>query len=654
MELARMFATLGFKVDQTGLNSFEEALRNLRGSAAKLSSNLRSVGTQLDSVKKKVTALNAALNQDTKTKKLGSNTQESYSRLAKYVERVNDANSGITKHAPTLITSLENIRAAVHKGANAWERYAKNINSAKEDMRTFKQSISDLRRGTGNVNVRNQYYGGGASVRSPFPTQQQAQDGGTSLMMLGGLKNFFRSMTPATALAGGAASAGFAVKEVVQSGREVQKMNQALLVATGDAEKQAEALAYVGKEAKRLGISYVELGQAYAKAKIAVGEQLNTNQLEKMLTGVAELATTLNLTQDDQKGVFRAMSQMFTKEKISLEEVNQMAERGIPAYKMMKDAAMSFYKVDNEGFQKLIQKGQVITKDIFPLMADQMSVMARRGGALEQAINSDVAAQQRLVNAWKKFSHTLMQSGVSSILAGIFNSLAFIVEVLDDFVKGLKSATSGVKAFFKPFKDLAAEFPVMAAVITTATIALSLFALGIKTTTLRMGLATLATKVLNAAMVVLRSTIFRVFVVLGLLYKVFNDFNDSFNKGQDNWVTYLSVQFQVLFAYIGLASSRLMHFYSLMKLLAKNPIDVGSDIVGNVSENFSPRDIGKGMLDRVEQRIIDLTIGTSTKAAKWMYAPEPKTTEEKTTKLEIKNDGKTKTIPLDGSTHKIP
>ena len=37
-----------------------------------------------------------------------------------------------------------------------------------------------------------------------------------------------------------------------------------------------------------------------------------------------------------------------------------------------------------------------------------------------------------------------------------------------------------------------------------------------------------------------------------------------------------------------------------------------------------------------------------------MNDQEPKTTEEKTTKLEIKNDGKTKTIPLDGSTHKIP
>ena len=555
MELARMFATLGFKVDQTGLNSFEGALRSLRSTAAKLNAELKPIGTQLDVLKKKASNLNKVLNQDVKTKKLGSNTQESYSRLAKYVERVNDANEGVTKHAPKLIESLGNIRAAVHKGANAWERYAKNINSAKEDMRTFKQSISDLRRGTGNVNVRNQYYGGQGGSRV-YNNQQQPQDNNTSLMMLGGIgggiKNFFRSMTPATALAGGAASAGFAVKEVVQAGREVQKMRQSLLVATGDAEKQAQALAYVDREAKRLGISYVELGQAYSKAKIAVGEQLSTGQLEKMLTGVAELATTLNLTQDDQKGVFRAMSQMFTKEKISLEEINQMAERGIPAYKMMKDAAMSYYKVDNEGFQKMIQKGSVITKEIFPLMAEQMSVMARRGGALEQATKSSVAAQQRLVDEWKKFSYEIMQSGLDKTLSFIFNKLADLLGIMTPFLKGLGAAAKAIYEVVASNKLLIA---------TLAAGVLGFIALRKAT-----GNASLAVSILNGNFLTVLKTIIRVggriFWIVGALAALAKGFYDvgKANEGTFNWVTVARAKFELLFSSFDLALTKFKLF----------------------------------------------------------------------------------------------
>ena len=85
-ELARMFASLGFKVDPTGADLFESKLRGLRESSANFARNLGVVGQQLDKVKSKVNSLNSAIGKDQRG--TGAGASAAYSKLAAYVERI--------------------------------------------------------------------------------------------------------------------------------------------------------------------------------------------------------------------------------------------------------------------------------------------------------------------------------------------------------------------------------------------------------------------------------------------------------------------------------------------------------------------------------------------------------------------------------------
>lgn len=577
MELARMFATLGFKVDQTGLKGFEDALRNLRGSAAKLSTNLRSVGTQLDSVKKKVTALNAALNQDIKTKKLGSNTQESYSRLAKYVERVNEANEGVTKHAPQLIKSLENIRGAVHKGANAWERYAKNINAAKEDMRTFKQSISDLRRGTGNVNVRNQYYGSGQSGASRLPAQPQpTQDPSTSMMLMGGLGNglrgFFRSMTPATALAGGAVSAGFAFKEVVQTGREMQKMRIVLQMASKDTQELNHNLEFVKNTSNEVGVNMIEFGQAYAKMLSATKavQTLDLSQKEKMFKDLSMYMVTIGSSADDQKGIFRALTQMFTKGKVQAEEMLQMAERGVPAAIEIRKAAVDGLKMTNEQFEKAQQKGQLDPAKLLPIMADNLARLAKESGAYEKASKSSQAAQERLMNRWREFADMLMQGGLDKGLALVFDGLAKILELLTPLIKGIGIAIKGLYDFGKAIVSFVKDNAVLVGTMTSLIATIGVF--------IKVGLSAKATTIAFGATVralfpILGTLLLRILPITAALWALYEAFTalSKHNAGEVNWITILSKEFELFYSEIDLATAKVELFFAKLNAYRQKP-----------------------------------------------------------------------------------
>ena len=86
-ELTRMFASLGFKVDDNGAAQFESRLRTLRENSAMFARNLGVVANKLTLVKKKVDALNRSLASDSKSSKSKNNKgmSESYSRLANYV-----------------------------------------------------------------------------------------------------------------------------------------------------------------------------------------------------------------------------------------------------------------------------------------------------------------------------------------------------------------------------------------------------------------------------------------------------------------------------------------------------------------------------------------------------------------------------------------
>lgn len=590
-ELTRMFASLGFKVDDTGAAQFESRLRTLRENSAMFARNLGVVANKLTLVKKKVDALNRSLASDSKSSKSKNNKgmSESYSRLANYVERVEQSHKSITTHEPVLVKALNNIRTTVWKGSNAWEVYRKNVSSANNEMRSFKQSMADMRRGTGSVAVNNKYYGGGQTSPRPsvaHPPQSPSSAGGAMMFgaLGGGVKDFFRSMTPATAIAGGLVSAGFAAKEVVQRGREMTKMNNVLLMAASGQEQYAEALQFVNKESHRLGQSTQELGMAFGKVLQSARGKMKYEDIEKVFTGFGELMTAMGANVDDQKGIYRAFGQMLTKGKIEAEEEGQMAERGLPAKELIKQSAMEVYGVDSAGYEKMRQKGAVKVEDIAVNLSNRMRAMANNNDALNKMLQTSGVAQQRFMNAIDKLSQTIMKSGLDKALFYVFSGMAKILEVIEPMIKGFGAMTKGLGDLTKVYFSFANENKTLMLGILATLLMIVRFTkasekAGVVTRILSGDITKLNGKYLALAGRVAKTTL----VVWGL-FEAMSALERS-NSGEVNWVTLLGAQFQILYGTIDLAAARVENFFLKLKYYAKNPTQLfGADSTFRASE----------------------------------------------------------------------
>lgn len=446
-QIASMFASLGFKVDTTGLDSFNSKLREVRGNTVVAARNIGNLAEKLRSASSALDGVNTRLDRIS-IKRANQNIADSYKSVASNVKLVEKALTSIQANQKGITKALGKIHASVKAGVPIWDSYRAGVRATRDELSAVNDRIREIRR---NSNTRISFEEGRPNRGGGSPRDRQGRGNSFFGDMFGGRGDFsggfFRSMLPAVALAGGLPSAGFAVKETVQAGRERMKMSNIMTASTKDAEEYAKAMAYVRAESNRLGQSTTEMGLGFAKVMQSVQGKLSLEKTQKIFTGFGELMTVMGNSADDQKGVYRAMTQMFSKGKIEAEEEGQMAERGLPMKELIKKAAMEVYKVDQVGYAKMRKAGTVKAEDVLPRVAELMSEMANKNDALDKALNQSVVKQQQFMNRLNDFAENIMTGGLDAMLGDIFDKLSALVDILSEI-------TTGAKEFKKSIDDL--------------------------------------------------------------------------------------------------------------------------------------------------------------------------------------------------------
>lgn len=111
-------------------------------------------------------------------------------------------------------------------------------------------------------------------------------------------------------------------------------------------------------------------------------------------------------------------------------------------------AAREHFKDENIGTKelfKLMENGELLAKDILPLVGKYMSEAARKGGALEKMLKSNTVALQRLTMTWQNFQNEFFMGGFGATLTNTFNMLAQM----------LKDNTGLAKTLGEAFKKVA-------------------------------------------------------------------------------------------------------------------------------------------------------------------------------------------------------
>lgn len=437
-----MFASLGFNVDTSGLEKFRQGIKLARTDITNMGRDAGTASTKLTGLSKALDGLSNKLDK-VSVKKANESIAKSYEEVSKSVGLVEKSLTSIQTNQKGITKALGKIHASVKAGEPIWDKYRASVKSTRDELTSITGKMKDLRANS-TVSLKvNQ--GGTSSTREPRQSNQgffSSMMGGTVAGGIGG--GFFRSMMPAVAIGGGLGSIGYGVKEVVQRGRDQQRMENILMFATKDASEFGDALQYVRKEALRLGLDSAELGRAFAQVSMSASESLSMEDRKKMFTDMSEYIATTGASREDQKLIFKAVNQMFSLGRMQAEEMNQLTERGIPR-QMIYDVAKSVLGLKStEEVIKAQEAGKLDPAKILPQLFEEFSKKARDSGAFDKAMSSSLVAQNRAIEQFNQLSQQIMDSGFDKLLANLFNVLTDLVTVISDITAGMKGAKQAV------------------------------------------------------------------------------------------------------------------------------------------------------------------------------------------------------------------
>ena len=450
-----MFASLGFKVDTSGLDKFKQSLASARHEFTNLNQGVKQSSKHLRSLKSALDSVDTALN---KVRGAGANNKiiTSYRDMATAVEKVNTHLQNITTHQPNTTKAIGKINSSVHAGVQHWKDYADAVNRARDALRQVRTRVLDLQSNNRiNINVNERRSGSTSSIGGTS-TATGGMLGGTTIIPLGGrrmLAGLLGGSLQSAILGGGIASVGYGAAQAVKASQEQTRMEMALTMSSKNLREFDDSLKYVKEEALRLGLTSVDLGKAFAQVNIAA-EGLSQDQKKRMFSGVNEYMATVGLDKEAQGGVYRAMYQMFSKGKVQQEEVNQLAERGM-SIKVFRDSAMQAYGIkDVNQLLKMQEKGQLTdVGKIWQVYADNLQKMAHSNGAFEKMQNSSITQMNRFKESLKQLSKELMDSGLDQMLGSVFKGLTAITEALIPLAKNLKPVIGALKEIVTTFGD---------------------------------------------------------------------------------------------------------------------------------------------------------------------------------------------------------
>ena len=111
------------------------------------------------------------------------------------------------------------------------------------------------------------------------------------------------------------------VMGIANIGKQYEAQKAQMLVATGSKEKATSQLDYLRSETYRLGLGREQASQGYTQIAMAGQKDIGVGGVNKVFSGLSELATATKLEPFKYEKVVNAMAQMLSKNQIYAEEL---------------------------------------------------------------------------------------------------------------------------------------------------------------------------------------------------------------------------------------------------------------------------------------------------------------------------------------------
>ena len=451
MQVAKLFASLGFKIDTADLSHFESLLNKAQGEMSQFAKDLNFVNQKLKTMKNRFGQANDAL-KDTDIAKAADRVAKAVDKYVKNAKEIVDIDGKVERVFKDTGVRLDLLSNKLDGGTSAWNRYEQQVKEATARMREFtaaareRQSVNPPR-GTGAGSGANQG-GGGSGGNAGGRGNNGVNDPSNGTTVLAGARQFGKAFVGQLAF-GGLLGSGYIIKEIVQSGREVIAMEQKLKAVSQTAGDFANNMQYVRETSKALAIDISEFGNSFASIYQSAKGSTDIAGVQQMYTNFNKYFKAMQMTPDQIKGSLRAVGQMFNKQQVMAEELkNQLGERAAGTIQIFAEYAG--YGTGAEGVQKLfkaMEAGKVGVQEILKASVG-FGKLSNNNNALAESLKTSASKQIQFTSAMKQFAATIMKSGLDRGLANLFTGLEKIVLILTPFVVGLFAVIGGLFQLF--------------------------------------------------------------------------------------------------------------------------------------------------------------------------------------------------------------
>jgi tape measure domain-containing protein len=186
-------------------------------------------------------------------------------------------------------------------------------------------------------------------------------------------------------------------REAVQAAIDFERIENVLKLVTDTSGEAALQFSFLQRESQRIGISFRDTADRFARFEAAArGTGVSTLQLKETFIAVAEAGRRFGLTTHDQQRIFLALEQMVSKGVVSMEELRRQLGDALPGAFQIAERSMG---MTGREFNKLVESGNLMTKDFLGPFTKELAKMAPAGESVAQT----AAEINRLKNAWDAF-----------------------------------------------------------------------------------------------------------------------------------------------------------------------------------------------------------------------------------------------------------
>jgi tape measure domain-containing protein len=243
-------------------------------------------------------------------------------------------------------------------------------------------------------------------------------------------------------LQGAMAGVGFGLfaRNVVMTAAKMEGLRNAIDFASGGGQQGIDTLKMLENTSNKLGVSLEATMEGYKTFSASVmGTGLSIEQSQKAFNDVSVGISAMGLTAEKSKLIFMALGQMMSKGKVSSEELRLQLGESLPG--ALNIAAKSMGLTTAE-FNKMMEKGEVISKDFLPSFAAEIANTF--GGLLPKSTQSLQSNINRLSNTFL----TLKETIGTNLYPQISKLISITSTLMDKFIQLIKW-TSENKATIK-------------------------------------------------------------------------------------------------------------------------------------------------------------------------------------------------------------